>query len=190
MVISCNHCRCGLHANLNPWSHLLSTVTFRTYPWLLWHVGFSVRRDMLRADMLSDSLVAYTWHRAKYFLTLFRLVHTFVKCNWCVTYPIIAQDVKLLYEIRDVDILQNQGDTLRSGADAAETRVLTQVPWAAQSRSTGRAMQKVKGPTRHSRRHPRRKSSCLSRGPPGNLFCGEQGHAISSLARIMCSTKC
>lgn len=105
--------------------------------------------------MLSDSLVAYTWHRAKYFLTLFRPVHTFVTCNWCVTYPIIAQDVKLLYEIRDVDILQNQGDPFRSGTDVAETRALMQVHWAAQSRCTGRTMQKVKGPTRHSRRHPR-----------------------------------
>lgn len=84
--------------------------------------------------MLSDSLVAYTWHRAKYFLTLCRPAHTSVTCNWCVTYPIIAQDVKLLYEIRDVDILQNQGD-FKSGTDVAETRARMQVHWAAQSGS-------------------------------------------------------
>lgn len=99
------------------------------------------------------------------FLTLFRPIHTFVKCNWCVTYPIIAQDIKLLYEIRDVDILQNQGDAFKSGPDEAERRALMQVHWAAQSGS-GKSHAEGKGTNQIQKEAPqlslRRKSSWLS----------------------------
>lgn len=143
---------------------------------------------MLRADMLSDSLVAYTWHRAKYFLTLFRPVHTSVTCNWCVTYPIIAQDVKLLYEIRDVDILQNQGDAFRSRHRCGRDKGTDAGTLGSSEQKHRKGHAEGKGANETQQEAPQEK--CLSRGPPGNLFYGEQGHTISNLARIMCSTKC
>ena len=49
----------------------------------------------------------------KYFLLLIGQIRIFTALNQFITYPIITQDIKLLYEIRDVHILQYQGDTFK-----------------------------------------------------------------------------
>lgn len=62
---------------------------------------------------ISLAIILHT-RLGKYFLLLFGQIHILTALNQFITYPIITQDIKLLYEIRDVHILQYQGDILKS----------------------------------------------------------------------------